>query len=398
MMLNKLESSLSTIVIFKNVMQKPLLVSFKRLLHALNTGEELNEKLECYSDFMYELYKTGDNFSLAVLDMVLEDENIYIKLSSHGGEVPRVMYECVSYEFSVLQALCAVTPFDLKRKMGYNGYLPAFESSHVDIKDSYAQRVCNISIYGYGMFVRNSAFILRDNRLCPVLHPDTTTLSQLYGYEYERGIIIDNTKAFLNNLPCNNVLLYGDCGTGKSSTVKAVVNEFFPQGLRLIELKKAQLHILPQVIEQIAENPLKFIIFIDDLSFTSDDNDYGALKAVLEGTVAATAPNMVIYATSNRRHLVKERFSDRQGDDVHVGDTREELMSLSERFGLTVTFSKPEKKLYLQVVESLAKRYGIDMPQDELFRQAEAFAINKGGRSPRGAKQFIEMLAGRNAE
>lgn len=395
MTFEKLINSINSVVIFKNVTHSELIVSLTDLLGGCVKKQNANELIPKYSDFISKLYQKGTCFSEVLLDMILEDENIYISLSSNGGEIPKVLYECVNHEFAILQALSAITSYDIKRAIGYDGYLPDFETEHFDIKALYAQRLCDISIYGYGMFVKNSAFMLRNSTLTPVSHPDPTRLCDLFGYELERQPVIDNTLAFLDNKPFNNVLLYGDCGTGKSSTVKAIVNEYFDKGLRLIELKKKELHLLPAVIEQIASNPLKFIIFIDDLSFGRDDNDFGALKAVLEGTVAAAAPNMAIYATSNRRHLVKESFSDRSGDDVHASDTRQELMSLSERFGITVTFSKPEKKLYLQVVSELAKKYGITMPQEELFIKAEAFAISKGGRSPRGAKQFIESLAGK---
>ena len=171
-----------------------------------------------------------------------------------------------------------------------------------------------------------------------------------------------------------------------------MVNEFADRGLRLIELKKSQLHELPDVMDAIADNPLKFIIFIDDLSFSSDDADFGALKAVLEGSIASKASNAVIYATSNRRHLVKESFADRDGDDIHARDTREELASLSERFGLKVTFLKPDKDTYLKIVEYLAGQYGIEMDKDELFTKAEAYALRRSGRSGRAARHFVEML------
>ena len=164
-------------------------------------------------------------------------------------------------------------------------------------------------------------------------------------------------------------------------------------GLRLIEIKKNQLYSLPDVIEQLADNPLKFIVFIDDLSFSSNDADFGALKAILEGGVAGKTDNIAIYATSNRRNLVKENFSDRNGDDIHIQDTVQEIMSLSARFGLKVTFSRPDKDLYLSIVENLALQYNINEKTDELFISAEAFALRNGGRSPRTAKQFIDYLA-----
>ena len=184
----------------------------------------------------------------------------------------------------------------------------------------------------------------------------------------------------------------GDAGTGKSSTIKAVAAALAPQGLRLIEVKKNQLYQIPQIMEELASNPLKFILFIDDLSFNGNDDNFSALKATLEGSISGCGDNVAIYATSNRRHLVKETFSDRTGDELHVNDTLQETMSLSARFGLTITFQKPDKDQYLTIVRSLAAEYGIEMDEGELFRKAEAYAIRKSGRSPRTAKQFIELL------
>jgi len=187
-------------------------------------------------------------------------------------------------------------------------------------------------------------------------------------------------------------LLCGDAGAGKSSTVKAVANAFFDEGVRLIELRKDQLHYLPYVMGKISGNPLKFIIFIDDLSFRKSDDDFSMLKAALEGSASAKADNAVIYATSNRRHIIKESFSDRDGDDVHRNDTLQETLSLSERFGLVVLFSKPNKALYLEIVRELAARRGVQMSGEELDLQAEAFALKKGSRSARCAEQFIDSL------
>ena len=204
--------------------------------------------------------------------------------------------------------------------------------------------------------------------------------------------MIDNTQAFVDGRPAANVLLCGDAGTGKSSTVKAVANAFFKEGVRLIEIRKDQLRSLPLVMAKISGNPLKFIIFIDDLAFNKNNDDFSMLKAALEGSASAMADNAVIYATSNRRHIVKESFKDRDGDDVHINDTLQETLSLSERFGLTVLFSKPDKKLYLSIVRELAKRNGISMDEKELELRAEEFALRKGSRSARGAEQFINSL------
>ena len=167
----------------------------------------------------------------------------------------------------------------------------------------------------------------------------------------------------------------GDAGTGKSSTVKAVANALWSEGLRIVEVRKDQLRAIPKILDELSGNPLKFVLFIDDLSFLKDDDNFNALKAVLEGSVTAKSTNVVIYATSNRRHLIKESFSDREGDEVHRNDTLQEFVSLSERFGIHVSFSKPDKKTFLHIVHHLAKESGIDMEKEELELLAERFGL-----------------------
>lgn len=233
---------------------------------------------------------------------------------------------------------------------------------------------------------------MKNSKVTPVRYPDEIQLSDLIGYKRERDAVINNTLALLEGKPAQNVLLYGDAGTGKSSTVKAIVNKYSSKGLRLIEVTKEQLRDIPHIIDSISKNPLKFILFIDDLSFSSDDDCFGALKATLEGSVSARADNIAIYATSNRRHLVKESFSDRDGDDVHRNDTIQELISLSARFGLKVNFSKPDKNSYFEIVKALADKNNIALEENQLSVQSEAFALKNGGRSARTAKQFVNQL------
>lgn len=186
------------------------------------------------------------------------------------------------------------------------------------------------------------------------------------------------------------MLLTGDAGTGKSSTVKAAGNALKGAGLRIIEVRRDQLGHIPALLDELSGNPLKFILFIDDLSFRKDDDSYSALKAVLEGSVSARSRNVILCATSNRRHIVKEKFSDREGDDVHRSDAMQETVSLSDRFGLHVTFQRPGKDDYLTIVHALAQRQGVDGP--EVDAAAERFALLRGGRSPRLARQFVDSL------
>ncbi len=271
--------------------------------------------------------------------------------------------------------------------------MPGWKTETIDLPSLYEQRLAQAHTLGFGIFSKHHVFTLENGSLMPVKHPDPQQLSDLPGYEPERSKIIENTEALLAGHPASNVLLYGDAGTGKSSTVKAIANEYANRGLRLIEIRKRQLFELPLIIDSLASNPLKFIIFVDDLSFVSGDDDFAALKAILEGGVCGNAPNIVVYATSNRRHLIKETLEDRQGTDLHEADTRQEMMSLSARFGLIVTFSRPDSKRYAAILEKLAADADLTIDSKELLQRGEAFAIRAGGRSPRAARQFIDLLS-----
>ena len=355
---------------------------------------ERSDKINRYCDFVSELYSHGENLTEYVFKILSEDENSYVKKRGEGISAGIHETECLANELAVLEEIGKLSSEMLIERIDFYDFLPKYQISDMNFSQLYADRLLKIKQIGFGMYSTHHIFVMGENGLIPVSYPDPIRLSQLSGYDEERREVIENTIAHINGKPANNCLLYGDCGTGKSSTVKAIANEYRDSGLRLIEIKKKQLHLIPEIIEEIGRNPLKFILFIDDLSFSEDDDDYAALKAALEGSVSSNSPNMIIYATSNRRHLVKETFSSRQGDEIHFNDTIQEFMSLSERFGLTVTFMKPDKKLYLDIVKNLAIQYGIHMADDELFRKAEAFALSRSGRSPRCAKQFIEHLKG----
>lgn len=382
-----------TLVIFKKLRERNVIKKLIAALEACENGDT-DKAVEKYSDFAAQLYAHSDNLTRYILRLTLENENLYMLRKGEGKATGELLDECLANELYILEQLSQITSEDIISKISYSGFLPHYRTENLDFSKIYADRIHQINQYGYGIYSRYHVFVIKDGAIVPVEYPDSIRLSQLSGYERERSEVIDNTLALLKGRPANNVLLYGDCGTGKSSTVKAIANEYYPDGLRLIELKKKQLHEIPAIVETISKNPLKFIIFIDDLSFTEDDDDFAALKAILEGSVSSTASNLAIYATSNRRHLVRETFSAREGDEIHFNDTMQELLSLSDRFGLTVTYSKPNKELFLSVVRDLAHQYGLKMTEDEICRKAEAYALTRGGRSPRVAKQFIEYLKG----
>lgn len=264
------------------------------------------------------------------------------------------------------------------------------------LTENWAQSLESLAEYhrknGYGMYAKNIAFTWRDKRICPVSSIDTMTLDGLKNYEVQRQKVIDNTESFVLGHPANNVLLYGDRGTGKSSTVHALLNEYCTQGLRMIEIPKSAVADLTQIREQIADSPMKFIIYIDDLSFDSNDTSFSELKAALEGSLSGRQSNILIYATSNRRHLIKESFSDRQ-NDINKNDIMQEQLSLSDRFGLTITFLNPGKQEYLEIVTKIAEDRGLsDLDREHLHYAAEQWATRRGGRSPRCAKQFVDYV------
>lgn len=382
-----------TLVIFKSLHTKPVFEKYLKAVEACTNGET-DEAIEKYTDFVSELFAYSDNLTSYFLKLILENENLFMLRKGEGKETGMLLDECLANELAVIEELSQIDCDDIISLVDYKEFLPRYKTEKLDFSKIYADRIHEINQYGYGIYSQYHIFVIKDDKITPVEFPDDIKISDLHNYEYERSQVVANTLALLAGKPANNVLLYGDCGTGKSSTVKAIANEYACKGLRLIELKKKQLHEIPAIVETVSKNPLKFIIFIDDLSFTEDDDDFAALKAILEGSVSSTADNLCIYATSNRRHLVRETFSAREGDEIHFKDTMQELLSLSDRFGLTITFQKPDKKIYLDVIEKLAKQYELKTPIDTLLQKAEAYALSRAGRSPRVAKQFVEYMKG----
>ncbi|MDD3428687.1 MAG: ATP-binding protein [Oscillospiraceae bacterium] len=385
-----LNTRLHTLVIFRSLLKNPVIKALEVLLSC--NMHDTDAAVDAYCSFAAALFASGDNFSRYLLNYILEDENIYMLQCCGKNTVSTNLTTCLKHELAFLQDLSKFDGAEIRALIDFDGFLPQWKTEFLNFAEIYNSRIANIHTHGYGIFAKYHTFVIHEGKLTPVKHPDTQTLEQLSGYERERAKVIANTRALLEGRPANNVLLYGDAGTGKSSTVKAVANAFKQEGLRLIEVKKNQLYQIPDIVETLSANPLKFILFIDDLSFSSNDNDFAALKAILEGSVSARGSNLAVYATSNRRHLVKESFSDRDGDEIHLADTMQELMSLSARFGLTITYSRPDKDLYCSIVRNLAQQYNIDLQEEQLMIKAEAHAIRNGGRSPRVAKQFVELL------
>lgn len=256
--------------------------------------------------------------------------------------------------------------------------------------------------HGTGEFALKKAFRFNGGKLAGIENEDVgeARLSDIVGNEEQKRELRLNTEAFISGKPANNVLLYGDGGTGKSTSVKALLNEYFDEGLRVIELNRHQFRDIQSIIEAVKRRNYKFIIFIDDLSFEADESEYKYLKAVIEGGIVEKPDNVLIYATSNRRHLVRENWKDREdmehNGEIHRSDTVEEKLSLASRFGILLNFSKPDRGEYHEIVRVLADRAGLKVPEAELIGGADRWEIRHGGKTGRTARQYIDYLSGKN--
>lgn len=387
--MKELKERLNTLCIFRELLDDAVISALRAYLES--------PAAPAYAAFVAALYNAnGGNLGEYVKELCWNSENAFVRIAGREETVPSYLQAALETDLDTLQEVAGLSPERLCAPLGGRGALPGFTTTKLRLKDIYLHRADNIGKYGYGMYARNMMFIIDgQGSIVPVSHPDQTALSELVDYEREKKIILDNTRALLAGKPAANILLTGDAGTGKSSTVKAVANEFWSEGLRIVEVRRDQLHLIPGVLEKLSGNPLKFVLFIDDLSFLKDDDHFNVLKAILEGSVTAKSSNVVVYATSNRRHIIKEKFSDRDGDDIHRNDTMQELVSLSDRFGIHIHFSKPNKETFLRIVHHLAEENGVDMPQEEIDLLAERFALERGGRSARLARQFVDGLLSR---
>ncbi len=330
----------------------------------------------------------------------------------------RVFKNLFDFDFSAIEEALGIDCFSQlsdyraigKKELMYNKNVSekiiALSAQLEQAADEHAFFDCVTAFYrdfGVGMFGLNKAFRIREQaqgtiEFLPINNMDKVMLDDLVGYELQKKKLVDNTRAFVEGRKANNVLLFGDSGTGKSTSIKAIVNAFYPQGLRMIEIYKHQFKDLSNVIAQIKNRNYKFVIYMDDLSFEEFEVEYKFLKAVIEGGVETKPENILIYATSNRRHLIKETWNDRGDIEVdngmHRSDTMEEKLSLVNRFGVTINYAKPSQKEYFHIVLELAHRQGIAMSDEELKAEANKWELSHGGISGRTAQQFVNYLDG----
>mgnify|MGYP003204339974 CR=1 FL=1 len=329
MKLREWNARLHGLVVFRSLLDDPVVAKLLDLTDRMEAGAPgYGPVCDAVAQFEAALFEHTTNWGSYLSAAVLEAETVCVRQAASGTLAP-ALQTALDSELAFLQALCGLTLDELLAAAGSAtgqaqelAFLPRWETSGIDLPAAYAQRMSEVGKKGYGMFAKHHVFTVENGQLVPVKYPDPQRLSELPGYEKEREKVIANTKALLAGMPANNVLLYGDAGTGKSSAVKAIANEFAPEGLRLVEVKKNQLYQIPDLMDKLAANPLKFILFIDDLSFTANDDNFAALKAILEGSVGGRAKNIAVYATSNRRHLIKETLTDRTGDDIHEAGLR----------------------------------------------------------------------------
>ncbi|MEI0531201.1 DUF815 domain-containing protein [Brachyspira pilosicoli] len=384
-MKEKIIIGFSKLIIFREILKTKTIKKLIKLLK-YNANDE-TETTSLYYDFLNELYNNNDNIGDFLLEYIFRDDNIYIKKILLKQNINKNIENALKEELDFFSFLSKIDLSDI-----YNN-LANLETKKIDFYNIYSTHIKEINKKGYGIFYNSNMFTLDEKKnITKAKHQDNQNIKQLYGYDREREKVIQNTKVLLEGKKANNILLYGDAGTGKSSTIKAVANMFRDEGLRLIEVKKSQLSFITDIIQKLSLSPLKFIIFIDDLTFSSNDDSFSYLKAVLEGGVNSFPQNIVVYVTSNYRHLIKENFNDRTGDDIHLEDTIQQIMSLTNRFGIVITFQRPDKDLFVDIVLSYAKDNNIQINKEELIKQAESYAIRSAGRSPRVAKQFIETL------
>lgn len=341
-----------------------------------------------YSDIVNTLLEKGQTLGEYLHDLlVYSDSPVVAKCAK---ERTPALVRAIEYDLSVIKELVSLSSEQFRATLSDSEILremPAYDNGKFDYDADYFIDFARKN--GTGIFAKYRAFSF-DGELKPILKTDKITLADLKNYEIQRNQVVENTLCFLHNQPAQNVLLYGDRGTGKSSTVKAIFNEY--KELRMVEVARNDINVLPALFEKLGKIDMKFIVTIDDLSFGENDDRFGTLKAVLEGSLAQRPENILIYATTNRRKIVRETVADRE---ISGADAIDESMSLSDRFGLFVTFMRPDKQIYLDIVKKLAEDMGIDIPEERLFIAAERFSSRRGGRSPRVARQFVDWLKGR---
>lgn len=412
------DSKIDDLILYRDLKFEDTIRMFCALdKNSTNVSKTISKMLEVAGE-----YGLHGNLWANILALALAyNENVYSKATEIVGETSGSINTFAIHDFRILRELIHFTPnIDgdlLKEIYHYEGNGRDSKLVNTRVRD----RILRLSKqlieadsdnefkdiitefykeYGVGKFGLNKAFRIEEGsdlktaNIIPITRVEHVYLNDIIGYDLQKKKLIDNTESFIKGKPANNCLLYGDAGTGKSSSVKAIVNEYYDKGLRIIEIYKHQFRYLSDILEQLKDRNYKFIIYMDDLSFEESELEYKYLKAILEGGFGRRPENVLIYATSNRRHLIRESFRDKTETDeeLHTRDTVEEKLSLSARFGEKIYYGSPDKKEFNSIVLALAKKHNIDMDEREILSKANMWELSHGGMSGRSATQFITYL------
>ena len=419
-----------------------ILQDLGEIINSLEEEEDLayldeKERRELYFFCLHRLVEMAGTYGFSgnlwhcyLTYLLVNNENVFSKACEIHGPVEGSINAIALHDFDIYRELFSFDFAALEERVGGHGFAMLLDYTNVNenskmFNKRIRDRICDLSVllgkaqsneefmadmtsfykdFGVGKLGLHKAFrVARDENgvhIVPITNIAHVHLDDLVGYEIAKQKLIENTEAFVEGRKSNNCLLFGDAGTGKSSSIKGILNQYYDRGLRIIEVYKHQFQDLNDVIAQIKNRNYRFIIYMDDLSFEEFEIEYKYLKAVIEGGLEKKPENILIYATSNRRHLVREKFSDKEErrDDLHSSDTVQEKLSLVYRFGVRIFFCAPNKKEFQNIVRTLADRYGVTMPEDQLMLKANQWELEHGGLSGRTAQQFIDYLLGCSEE
>lgn len=414
-----LQRQAASLLLYQSVLQSEVGIAFLELLQAIRyTEADARGCLQAYGSYFHALAARNQNWEDYLITQLLFSENPFTRLAQQREfeDLPPAIVAAVHHDLQVLQSLyeCSsaslsewvqgvahtpISPVVWYKEQELVGVETKF-ATYLQELDNWGDAVEELAAYyrqcGSGLFAEYRALRWQAGQFIGIRYSDPIKLSALVGYESQRDALLKNTEFLLSGEMALHVLLYGSRGSGKSSLVKSLLNEYSNRSLRLLEVAKSDLKDLPKIVEHLRDVSQKFIIFVDDLSFEEDDDAFKALKVVLEGNLTARPQNVVVYATSNRRHLIREFFVDRpapkDNEEIHAWDTMQEKLSFSDRFGLTLTFEPANQKTYLKIVQHLAAQAEINITQEDLEFQALQWATRHNGRSGRTARQFVDFL------
>ncbi|MDZ8257772.1 ATP-binding protein [Nostoc sp. ChiQUE01b] len=414
-----LQCQAASLLLYQSVLQGEVGIAFLELLQTIRYAEaDARGCLQAYGSYFHALAARNQNWEDYLITQILFSENPFTRLAGvqEFEDLPPALVTAVQHDLQALQSLYECSSASLSEWVQGVAHMPISPvvwykeqelvgvetkfTTYLQELDNWGNAVEELAAYyrqcGSGLFAEYRALRWQSGEFIGIRYSDPVKLSALVGYESQKDALLKNTEFLLSGEMALHVLLYGSRGSGKSSLVKSLLNEYSNRSLRLLEVAKSDLKDLPEIVEHLRGVSQKFIIFVDDLSFEEDDDAFKALKVVLEGNLTARPQNVVVYATSNRRHLIREFFVDRpapkDNEEIHAWDTMQEKLSFSDRFGLTLTFEPANQKTYLKIVQHLAAQAEINITQEDLEFQALQWATRHNGRSGRTARQFVDFL------